>query len=80
MIAEGCICLHLHDVGMAVQQVTPQPMQVVCSKYLYVAWLLLIQHPHCRAWFGPRWWVATLVARLGLAWAGSIPAAALQLR
>ena len=24
----------------------PQPMQVVCSEHLYVAWLMLIQHQH----------------------------------
>ena len=79
MIAEGGMCMHLHDVDLVVQQVALQPMLLACFEHLYVAWWSLIQHLHCKVQFGSCLWVAALVARLGLAWAGSIPAAALQL-
>ena len=70
MISQSCMCVHLHDVDMVVLQVAPQAMQVVCSEHLYVAWLLLIQHLHCKVRFGPCLRVAAPVTRLWLAWAG----------
>ena len=71
--------MHVADVGMVVWQVAMQLTLVACSDYLCAVWLLLIQQLHCRAPFGPRWQVAALVARLGLAWAGSILATAFWL-
>ena len=79
MIAELAMRMHLYDVDLIMHQVVLQPILVVSSKHLHVAWLSLIQHWYCKVWFGPCLWVAALVARLGLAWAGLIPAAALRL-
>ena len=53
MITESGMCMHLHDVDLVAQQVAPQPMLVVFSEHLYVAWLSLIQHLHCQVQFGP---------------------------
>ena len=67
LITKSGMRMHLHGVDLVMQQVALQPMLVVCSKHLYVAWLSLIQHLHCKVLFGPCLWVTALVARLGLA-------------